>query len=113
MVRLIRAQMNRAPGIDITVKSAQGYAREFAPTWDMVMGHKRGTVTDERYVEQYHAMLRAASREAWRWLRDQGQESGQICLVCYCGEGKFCHTHVLIEFMLAHWPHLFADGREA
>jgi hypothetical protein len=40
-------------GVDVTVKSAEGFARSFAPSWSMVMGYKNGTLTEAQYTEQY------------------------------------------------------------
>ena len=44
MVELTRTQIRPGvKGVDVTVKSAVGFARSFAPTWKMVMGYKNGS----------------------------------------------------------------------
>jgi len=44
MVKLSRAQIRPGvKGVDVTVKSAQGFAPSFAPTWKMVKGYMHGT----------------------------------------------------------------------
>ena len=53
MTRLDRDQIGNAKGIDISVKSSRGQFRAFAPTWDMVMGHKRWDLSDEAYIARY------------------------------------------------------------
>jgi hypothetical protein len=51
-------------GVDVTVKSAKGFARSFAPTWKMVMGYKNGMQTEAQYTEKYVEILGAVSVEA-------------------------------------------------
>ena len=83
MVVIKRAQMRPGVnGVDVTVKSATGFARSFAPTWNMVMGHKRGTLIDAQYTTQYTKILDAVSVEAWRWLYTQAV-NGEVTLLCF------------------------------
>jgi hypothetical protein len=71
MVKLTRAQIRpRVKDVDVTVKSAKGFARSFAPNWSMVTGYKNGTLTEALYTEQYLKILDAVSVEAWRSLYD-------------------------------------------
>jgi hypothetical protein len=84
-VKLSRAQIR--PGVkdvDVTVKSAKGYARVFSPTWSMVMDYKNGTLSEAQYIEQYMRILSAVSVEAWRWLYAQVAEGSEVTLLCYC-----------------------------
>ncbi len=84
MVKLTRAQIRPGvKGVDVTVKSAKGYARAFSPTWQMVMGYNNGTLTEAQYTEQYMKILGAVSVEAWRWLYAQAV-NGEVVLLCYC-----------------------------
>ena len=100
MVKLSRAQIRPGvKGVDVTVKSAVGFARSFAPTWKMVMGYKNGTLTEAQYTEQYMKILDAVSVEAWRWLYAQAV-NGEVVLLCYCRDGWFCHTHLIIRLRL-------------
>lgn len=119
-VKLKRAQIRQGQqGIDTTVKSATGFAKAFAPTWDMVMGHKNGTLSDERYTFQYTTILdrildprRDRSLEnPWRQLLAAGQGAGEVTLLCYCRDGRFCHTHLMIDYATTRWPEAFEDGR--
>ena len=67
-VRLARAQLTRGEagpgGIDVTRKSGRGLGLLFAPTWDMIMQHKRGCITDEEYTRRYLVILGKVPREA-------------------------------------------------
>ena len=117
MVTIRRAQLKRGSvGVDVTVKSAQGWARAFAPSWSMVMGHKDGKLSDEQYTTLYLAILRKAPLAAWYWLERQAV-NGELTVLCYCrdfdasGQRVFCHTHLLIDYAVERFPDLFADGR--
>ena len=110
MVIIKRAQMSRGvKGVDVTVKSAAGKARSFAPTWNMVMGHKNGTLTDEQYTAQYEKMLNAVSVEAWRWLASQAI-NGEVTVLCFCRDGAFCHTYLLAAYAAKKYPKAFVNG---
>jgi uncharacterized protein YeaO (DUF488 family) len=108
MVKLTRAQIRPGvKGVDVTVKSAKGFARSFAPSWTMVMGYKNGTLTEAQYTEQYMKMLDAVSVEAWRWLYAQAV-NGEVVLLCYCRDGQFCHTLLIIQFATEKYPKAFS-----
>jgi len=112
-VKLTRGQIGSGGGIDITVKSAVGQARAFAPTWAMVTRHKSGLIGDREYSAAYHQILsHVDDLGAVRWLYRLGiTQGGQIKLLCYCRDGVFCHTHLAIDFLVKHYPNLFEDGR--
>lgn len=81
--------------IDTTVKS--GFL-QLAPRWDMVLGHKQGTVSDQAYTQMYLEIL-----NFW-WDEDpmffeQLQTKPRIALGCYCRSGVFCHRHLLKTFL--------------
>lgn len=86
--------------LDITVKSGHP---AFAPTWDMVMGVKSGTLSETEYTIQYNALMRKSmevNRKVWVEVLKQPA----VAFMCYCGHNKFCHRHLLaarfIEFGL-------------
>lgn len=81
--------------LDITVKSGR---KEFAPTWDMVMGHKSDALSDEDYIVMYKQLMNQSyknNRKVWKELLNRDS----VTLVCYCAKGKFCHRVVLAEMM--------------
>ncbi len=107
--KLKRAQIGKAKnGIDITIKSATGWARELAPTWEMVSGHKFGTMSDREYINLYNKILEEADKNG---IFDKLYESEESTLLCYCPSGKFCHTHLVIDYVIKNHPNKFADGR--
>ena len=117
MICLDRGQIGKKPGVDITVKSATGIARMFAPTWPMVRGHQTHSLDNSHYTLLYEGILDSLPPEVWKQLEDM-HAGGTLTLLCYCadlnhdGGRKFCHTHVLIEYMLRRWPKFFVDVRE-
>ena len=114
MILLTRAQIGTGvPGLDITVKSAVGTARLLAPTWDMVMGHKKHTITNDEYARRYREILNNVPYYVWTWLEEQHLKNGILTFLCYCpnvcwdGSPKFCHTRLLMSFMVERWPSHF------
>lgn len=78
--------------LDTTVKSG---LKIFSPTWDMVLGHKDGSVSDEEYTTRYRARMRQSwidNREQWEAIL---RKEEPIALACYCKPGKFCHRLLL------------------
>ena len=83
----------RYPGpdrLDITVKGRDPVGLIMAPTWDMVMGHKNGTLNDEGYVKEYYQQIertKISSLALWQ----QFMAMDEVTLVCFCRAGAFCH----------------------
>jgi len=116
MLQLTRAHISyakRVPGpVNVTIKSSVGLARMFTPTWDMVMEHKRGRLTNTDYTAQYHSILNKLTKEQVLAFYDQQREAGPTCtFLCFCQDGRFCHTHLLIDWLVDQHPFLFADVR--
>lgn len=81
--------------VDITVKTG---LQAFAPTWDMVMGYKRGSITKEEYTARYHDMMVASyaeNRATWEELLARDR----VVLVCFCPSGAFCHRVLLAHYL--------------
>ncbi len=112
-VRLSRGQIGRVAGVDTTVKSARGVARQLALTWPMVLGVKRGELSHEEYARQYRAILDAAPLEVWRWLWRRGRANGgTLTVLCYCRAEWSCHTDLLIDYACERFPRGFARMEE-
>ena len=81
--------------IDTTVKSG---IKAFAPSWEMVLGHKTGKISDEEYTKQYREMmLRSYMINQTIWFNLLQKE--KIALACYCSPDKFCHRHLLVKYL--------------
>lgn len=98
--------------IDITVKGSHIVGKAFAPTWAMVDGYKKGSISAAEYEEQYYDLLTE------RWANDAldirnvtdklvtlfGPVGRDITVVCFCPAGKFCHRHLLVRWLTYNWP---------
>ena len=80
---------------DITVKGQHEDGKAFAPRWDMVMGHKKGTVSDEEYTKEYLKILNKVPPKSWYWLLSAQERT----LVCFCNKGNFCHRELLAGYI--------------
>lgn len=90
-----QAQALRLTLVDTTVKTG---ALAFAPSWEMVWGHKNGTLSDAAYTELYYARMRVsyvAQRPAWEQLLQLERPA----VACYCARGRFCHRHLLVDIV--------------
>ncbi len=108
MITLYRAQIrdkNKVINpIDITVRSAIGWAKQLAPTWDMVMGHKNKKINNKQYEDQYIARLKLLDMESI--ISQMEQIGDRITFICYCNDGDFCHTYLLIDYLCRYYPSL-------
>lgn len=100
------------PGrLDITVKSATEQGRIFAPTWELVGGHKHfhnpedarwqnhPPLSNEQYTGQYYNLIRNRYRQNPKPFIELTQ-SDLIVLCCYCAKGAFCHRHFAADILL-------------
>jgi len=85
--------------LDVTVKSAKGNLRALAPTWEMILGYKDGTLSKTEYTTKYLAILEKSlytHPESWDKLL---AHDGKIAFGCYCKTGNFCHRLLLADFV--------------
>ena len=86
--------------LDVTVKSAKTLGRYFAPTWAMVMGHKSGAMPDDVYVTNYVEKL---DKLYWPPIVEELEKSEHITFLCYCKDNTFCHTYLLMDYLVKHF----------
>ena len=82
--------------LDITVKSG---VKSFAPTWDMVMKHKRGEISDTQYTDRYLRMMRTSYLDNKNGDWSAILNRRRVVLCCYCAPGNFCHRHLLKDIL--------------
>jgi hypothetical protein len=86
--------------MDITVKSGN---IAFAPTWDMVMRYKNGTMSEQEYTVLYLKILdNSYVQNKSEWDKLLAMES--VIFVCFCPKNKFCHRHLLANYLLGRFP---------
>lgn len=108
MIKLERAPISSGKkGLNVTVKSAVGLMKYLAPTWDMVMGHKDRKINDLQYTEQYRRILNQVNWVVILPILEQNAENGVVRFLCYCADGKFCHTYLLIDYLVEKFPSQF------
>lgn len=102
--------------LDITIKSGTMVGKLYAPTWDMVMGHKNKKYTDEQYTKMYYDLLTERWEKDWNGFRQATintvsllsgtftMPAFSITLVCYCPAGAFCHRVLLAKWFEDTWP---------
>lgn len=81
--------------VDTTIKS--GF-KHLAPSWDMVMGVKDGTLSEELYTDTYLKLLQerySDDPEPFMSLLTPEPKA----LTCYCRAFKFCHRKLLLDFL--------------
>ena len=76
--------------LDITVKGNDHVGRIFAPTWDMVMGIKNGTMSEEEYTLRYMEIVATAIVD-YNDIFFPLLIRKRITAVCFCPAGAFCH----------------------
>lgn len=80
--------------VDTTVKSG---LKAFAPTWDMVLGHKNQSVSDAEYIRKFHKLMQeSVTKEKETWLEIANK--GTVALGCYCPVKCFCHRLLLVYY---------------
>ena len=90
----------RAGGaLDITVKGQDPVGRIFAPTWDMVMGVKNGTISHDEYIKQYLPILAAVPHRYPDQLA-KIMTSSKVLLLCYCKQYAFCHRDLVSTWLV-------------
>ena len=99
---LFRSKERGIEVVDITVRSGD---RVFAPSWEMVRSvknvePKQMAAAEIAYREDYRKLMLASYRENQaEWLALLNKP--KIALACYCPVGKFCHRHLLVDFLKA------------
>jgi len=82
--------------LDVSVKSG---SIVFSPTWQMVLDHKTGVLSDEHYTDMYYNLMRISYKDnpdAWELLLFKGR----VVLCCYCKPGDFCHRRLLADILV-------------
>lgn len=113
-IHLSRRQIGKSSEVldcelDVTAKSGMGLGAVFAPSWALVKAKAEGTLSEEEYEVEYFAHLRQISPKHYAALMQFGAMHGnRICFLCYCRDGTFCHTYLLIAYLTSEFPNHFS-----
>lgn len=80
--------------LDSTTKTGD---KVFAPGWDIVLGHKDKSITDEEYTAVYVERMRQSYRENQEHWHELFRYP-KVVIGCYCTPGNFCHRYLLVKF---------------
>lgn len=98
-IQLAKHRLARKLGIKITDSTVKSGDKRLAPTWEMVMGHKNGMITNDEYEERYRKLMRESQLkhpEFWDSLLEQKV----LCIACFCSAYTFCHRHILASLLI-------------
>lgn len=70
------------------------------PTNDMLWDYKHGKITEQEYVKKYRndILSKLDPHEVYKELRELSGDK-PICLMCWERSGKFCHRHIVAEWL--------------
>jgi hypothetical protein len=107
---LSRAQMNSPrQGFDVTTRTKL----PVSPPWWLVNDYKSEKIGEEVYKEHYLHHLDENILDIVKWLDSLPEklpiikETHHLVLKCFCPDGVFCHTHLLIDWLLIEFPERF------
>lgn len=74
----------------------------FIPSKELLHGLKNKTVSEQEFVKQFNQQLRLnclAYKNVFNRLKNTDKN---VVLLCYEADGKFCHRHLVAEFLNKH-----------
>lgn len=69
---------------------------ELAPTWEMIMAHKEGNITEMDFISMYVDLLHRQRFDPNKFIEPLPDPT---FLLCYEKPGDFCHRRVLAEWI--------------
>ena len=71
-----------------------------APSAELLKLYKAGIYSEEDYVRIYNVQLSYLNKkQIIQALEEHNQEYGNVILCCYEKKGKFCHRHLLADWL--------------
>lgn len=72
-----------------------------APTADLLQKSKSNSITNEEYTSIYNNQLLSLESDGYidQFIKDLSAIQGDVVLLCYEKTGKFCHRHLLAEWL--------------
>jgi uncharacterized protein YeaO (DUF488 family) len=100
MLKIYSAQYNYKgkDRLDITAKGQDPIGKIFAPPWNLVMGYKDGSISQEEYNKRYNHLLAESYLENTSILAELFSRE-EVTLVCFCKAHDFCHRYILAGFL--------------
>lgn len=74
---------------------------QFAPSWSLLNDYKNKICDEQQYKSRYIEELNKYPKERFikfiNWCKTKDKD---IVLLCYEGKDKFCHRHILAEYLM-------------
>lgn len=75
-----------------------------APTQDMLWYYKNSFISEAEYTRMYREILDKLKAEGTlNGYVDDFKKHDKVLLLCYEGKYKFCHRHILAEYLNKHY----------
>ena len=79
-------------------------AVKLAPTQDMLWYYKNSFISEAEYTRMYKEILdKLKSDGALSGFVEDFKEHDKVLLLCYEGKYKFCHRHILDDYLNRHY----------
>lgn len=98
-IQLSKGRKAEAAGIPVLNTTVKNGDKVFAPTWEIVLSVKNGSITPLQYTEVYNQLMRDSyNRHRGRWIEVCSMPI--VAVSCFCPDGKFCHRHLLADMFI-------------
>ena len=99
--------------VDVTRQRSRSRDARFsplAPEWGTIRARKRGWLDEDAFADAYYrGLVEEEAERAFRALHLVGRHAGgTVRLLCFCPDGVFCHTHLLIAYATTRFHAKFA-----
>ena len=80
------------------------HAVKLAPTQDMLWYYKNSFISEAEYTRMYNNILDKLKADgSLDWFVKDFRKHDKVLLLCYEGKYKFCHRHILAEYLNRHY----------
>ena len=101
-----KAEDHYKVAISLTAPTGEyySYAVKLAPTQDMLWYYKNSFISEAEYTRMYKEILdKLKSDGALSGFVEDLKVHDKVLLLCYEGKYKFCHRHILAEYLNKHY----------
>jgi hypothetical protein len=97
-IQMCNWRVAESKGIELLDTTVKGNPGPLSPTWELVLLHKNGSISDEVYTELYLDMLRNSYRVNRSYWLDVCSKD-RLAIACFCKCDKFCHRYILKDVL--------------
>ena len=97
-IQMCNWRVAESKGIELLDTTVKGNPGPLSPTWDMVLSHKSGKLSDKEYTDKYLQILRVSYTQHRRYWLDLCAKD-RLAISCFCKCDKFCHRYILKDVL--------------